>query len=120
MASKADMIHMKVESVTEAGRLTTTGVHHVILRQIHFVELVLLMARMTQMRVMRQMLRIVTIVAAAVVSNVVVMIVMNIASDRLHGVSPVHLEIRMVTPSSLNGITISPQTTSESSAAHCL
>jgi hypothetical protein len=55
------------------------------------------------------------------VSNVVVaMIAMNIVNARLPGDSQAHLEMRTVTPSTLNGTTAYREITFEFLVEHCL
>jgi hypothetical protein len=68
----------------------------------------------------RIVLNVVTAVAVAVSNAVVAMIVMSIDNARLLDDSRVHLEIRMVTPSTLNGTTHYREIISEFSVARCL
>lgn len=124
--NQSDMIQMKIDTEIVAGRLITSAdnlrplVDH---RQMSTAGKVPPMVCMIPMQVLTATRRVVLIVvneAVGVVSNAAVeMTEMSIGNARLRDDSRARLEIRMVTQSTLNGITTCRETTSGSLVAPC-
>jgi hypothetical protein len=124
--SQNDMIQMRVDIEIVAGRLIfsvdsllridrhpalTAG------RAQRMVFMTLVQALMATVRVV---LNVVIAVVVAVSNEVAVMIAMSTDSARLLDASRAHLEMLMVTPSTLNGTTPYREIISGSSVARCL
>jgi hypothetical protein len=112
------MIPMKVDFETVAGRLIISVDSRLLIdhHPTSTAEKVLRMVCMTQMQVLmathRIILSVVSAAVAGVSSEVVAMIAMSIANARLLDDSQAHLEMHMVTPSTLSGTTLYPEITS--------